>query len=193
MAKLPIHIWPDPVLSTRADEVKVFDDALRTMVGDMFETMADARGIGLAANQVGILQRVLIVDLDPENDAAGDPELAEQLKEWGYEKPMVLINAEITSSHGKITWEEGCLSVPGVTEKVDRAESVTVKACDEFGKPFTLEAHGLFAVCIQHELDHLNGRVFVEYLSKLKRDLIKRRMIKAKAEHTVNETQTVSI
>lgn len=188
MAARPIYIWPDPVLSTPATEIIDYNDDLRTLVNDMFETMYEERGIGLAANQVGVLQRVLVVDLDPDRDANENPEYADQLNEWGFTKPRVFINPEILTSEGKTTWEEGCLSVPGITDSVERADTIEVRAYNENGEPFTLSAHGLYAICIQHEIDHLNGRVFVEYLSKLKRDLIKRKMIKLKKEQSEGST-----
>ncbi len=179
-----IVVWPDPALAEVAKPVTTFDDALRTLVSDMFDTMYKARGIGLAATQIAVAQRVIVIDLDPRNDAEKDPEVHDELTSWGYTGPLAVINPEITSSDGDITWNEGCLSVPGITEDVKRREHVVVKAFDKDGKPYELDAHGLFAVCLQHEIDHLNGKMFVDYLSKLKRDVIKRKMVRLKSEET---------
>lgn len=171
-----IRIWPDPALKQKARPVEKFDAELLTLVDDMFETMYDSNGIGLAATQIAVPLQVLVIDLDPRGEAKKDEEVRQELSEWGYEKPTVFINAKIKSADGSIVWEEGCLSVPGITDEVRRKEHVIIEALDRHGKPFTVEAHGLFAVAVQHEMDHLNGKVFVEYLSKLKRDMIKRKM-----------------
>jgi peptide deformylase len=161
MAILDILNYPDPRLHTVAKPVKDVDASLRRLIDDMAETMYAAPGIGLAATQVNRHIQLLIIDTS---------ETKNQLQ--------VFINPKITSKDGEQQYEEGCLSVPGVYENVTRAEKVTVEALDENGKLFTLEAHGLLSVCIQHEIDHLLGKVFVEYLSPLKRSRIKNKMLK---------------
>lgn len=184
MAVRKINIWPDPVLATKARAVETVDGEIQQLVVDMFETMHKANGIGLAANQVGVPVRVLVCDLDPRGNAKDDPEVQAELDAWGYKGAMAFINPEIIEADGTIEWEEGCLSVPSITDLVKRKERVVVRALDASGQPFTLEAHGLYAVCLQHEIDHLNGKVFVEYLSRLKREVIKRKMERLKTEHT---------
>ncbi|MEO1511627.1 MAG: peptide deformylase [Planctomycetota bacterium] len=182
MAIRKISIWPDPVLKEVATPVERFDDALKTLVEDMFDTMYEAHGVGLAGNQVAVPKRVLVIDLDP--GGGDDPSWRESLTEWGFKAPTAFINPEIVKADGDIVWEEGCLSVPGVNESVKRKEHVVVRAQDVEGRSFDTEAWGLFAVALQHEMDHLDGKVFVEYLSKLKRDVIKRRMGRIKHQHT---------
>jgi peptide deformylase len=183
MAVLPILIWPDPGLAETAQPVTVFNDALRTHVHNLFETMYHAKGIGLASTQVGVAQQILVIDLDPHKESQKDPTFAEELKTWGFKEPVVVINPKVVSQEGSIVWEEGCLSVPGFTDDVTRSEHIVVEACTLEGKPFTLDAHGLFAVALQHEMDHLKGKVFVEYVSKLKRDMVRKKLIRLKAEH----------
>lgn len=161
MALLKILHFPDPRLRTKASEVTDFDQNLAVLVDDMFETMYDAPGIGLAATQVDVHERLLVLDV---SDNKSDP--------------LVLINPEIVSSDGEEEMDEGCLSVPGFYETVCRAESIKVKAQDVTGKHFELEADGLKAVCIQHEMDHLDGKLFVDYLSGLKRDRIRKKLEK---------------
>lgn len=171
-----VVIWPDPVLSAVAKPVEKVDDNVRALIRDMFDTMYFANGVGLAAPQVGVSQRILVIDLNPKGRAKGEE--LEDLKAQGFDGPRAFINAEIIKKDGELVWEEGCLSVPGINEEVTRAEHVVVRALDENGKVFEKEMAGLYAVAIQHELDHLNGKVFVEYLSRLKRDVIKKKMIK---------------
>lgn len=161
MALLPILRYPDPRLHTRASPVSSFDDALRQLVADMAETMYEAPGIGLAATQVNVHKRIVIIDVSEDKSDL-----------------RVFVNPEIISRSGEQSCEEGCLSVPGVYETVSRAEHVRVRALNERGEPFELEADGLLAVCIQHELDHLDGKVFIEYLSQLKLGRIKTRLAK---------------
>ena len=156
MALLPILRYPDPRLHTRAAPVLKVDDSIRKLVADMAETMYEAPGIGLAATQVDVHQRVVVIDVSEDNSAL-----------------LALINPEIISRSGEQVCEEGCLSVPGIYDKVTRAEQVRVRAQNQKGETFELDAEGLLAVCIQHELDHLDGKVFVEYLSKLKQTRIK--------------------
>ena len=163
MALLNILCYPDPRLHTVAKPVVQFDDALRTLVADMTETMYDAQGIGLAATQINVHQRVVVIDTSEERN-----------------QPLVLINPEITwASEERVKGEEGCLSVPGIYDGVERSVAVKLKAADEHGKVREIEAEGMLAVCMQHELDHLMGKVFVEYLSPLKRNRIKTKLLKA--------------
>ncbi len=166
MAVLPILRYPDPRLNKVAQRVNVVDDSIRQLVRDMAQTMYEAPGIGLAATQVDVHLRVIVIDI---TDAK--------------EELRVFINPEIvaTSRDSKV-YEEGCLSVPGVYDEVERPDRITVKALDENGQPFELDADGLLAVCIQHEMDHLEGKVFVQYLSRLKQGRIKTRMLKLDKE-----------
>ena len=166
MALLNILCYPDPRLHKVAKPVTEFDDKLRTLVADMLETMYKSEGVGLAATQVDVHQRLVVMDTSEERN-----------------QPTVLVNPEITwSSAERIKGEEGCLSVPGIYDGVERAVAVKVKAADEHGTVRELEAEGLMAVCVQHELDHLIGKVFVEYLSPLKRNRIKTKMLKVQRE-----------
>lgn len=161
MALLNILQYPDERLHKVARPVAEIDGRIKTLVADMFETMYEARGIGLAATQVDVHERVVVMDLT--EDRSG---------------PRVFINPVITHKDGETTYEEGCLSVPGIYDTVTRAEHVTVEALNENGEKFTLEADGLLAICIQHELDHLMGKVFVEHLSQLKQNRIKTKLKK---------------
>ena len=161
MATLEILRYPDPRLYTKAETVAEVDESVRALVRDMAETMYEAPGVGLAATQVNVHKRVVVIDRSETRD---------QL--------LVLINPEIIASEGEQYCEEGCLSVPGIYEAVERAERVTVRALGIDGEPFTLTADGLLAVCIQHELDHLEGKVFVDYLSRLKQQRIKAKLQK---------------
>lgn len=165
MALLNILKYPDERLHTVAKPVAEIDDRIKTLVADMFETMYASHGIGLAATQVDVHERVVVMDLTED-----------------HSEPRVFINPVITHKDGETTYEEGCLSVPGIYDTVTRAERVTVEAFNENGEKFTLEADGLLAICIQHELDHLMGRVFVEYLSTLKQNRIKTKL-KKRAKH----------
>ncbi len=161
MALLPILRYPDPRLHTRAVPVKVVDDRIRQLIADMAETMYEAPGIGLAATQVNVHERVIVIDVSEDKSEL-----------------MALINPEIIEKDGEQTYEEGCLSVPGIYESVTRAEHVRVRALDANGQPFEFEAEGLLSVCVQHEIDHLDGKVFVEYLSNLKLNRIKSKLAK---------------
>jgi len=161
MATLEILRYPDPRLYTKAETVAEVDESVRALVRDMAETMYEAPGVGLAATQVNVHKRVVVIDRSETRD---------QL--------LVLINPEIIAREGEQYCEEGCLSVPGIYEAVERAERVTVRALGIDGEPFTLTADGLLAVCIQHELDHLEGKVFVDYLSRLKQQRIKAKLQK---------------
>lgn len=161
MAKLEVLRFPDERLRTVAKPVTEINDETRQIVKDMLETMYDENGIGLAATQVDIHQRIVVIDVSEERN-----------------EPRVLINPEITKRDGSTISEEGCLSVPHSYAKVDRAETVTVKAQNEHGEEYELDAEGLLAVCIQHELDHLMGKLFIDYLSPLKRQRIRKKIEK---------------
>lgn len=161
MALLNILQYPDERLHTVALPVAEIDERIQTLVKDMFETMYESRGIGLAATQVDVHERVVVMDLTEDKS-----------------EPRVFINPVIIEKEGETTYEEGCLSVPGIYDTVTRAERVKVEALDEKGEKFTLEADGLLAICIQHELDHLMGKVFVEHLSQLKQNRIKTKLKK---------------
>ena len=180
MAVRKIRIWPDPALSEVAKPVETVDDEIRTLVDDMFETMYEANGVGLAATQIAVPHRVLVIDLDPSKDAAEHPEVQAELDAFLFKGAQEFINPEIVAREGSIVWDEGCLSVPGYTDKVKRAEKIEIEALDRNGEKFRLEAAGLYAVALQHEIDHLDGKVFVQYLSRLKRDSVKRKMNKMK-------------
>ena len=168
MAKLEILHYPDKRLRTVAEPVEVVDDSIRKLVDDMFETMYEAPGIGLAATQVDVHKRVIVMDLSPEKD-----------------EPRVFINPEIIETDGIEETEEGCLSVPDIYETVERAERIKVRALDRDGKTFETEADGLLAVCIQHEMDHLMGHLFVDYLSPLKQQRVRKKLQKARRHAAV--------
>ena len=166
MAILPILCYPDPRLHKLAQPVAAVDERIRALVHDMLATMYDANGIGLAATQVDVHERVVVMDISEERD-----------------QPLVVINPEIVwASEATAVGDEGCLSVPGIYDGVQRATAVHVRALDLDGQARTIEAEGLLAVCLQHEMDHLLGKVFVEYLSPLKRNRIKTKMIKLQRE-----------
>ena len=166
MAVLPILCYPDPRLHTVAKPVAAVDARIRALVDDMLETMYQANGIGLAATQVDVHERLVVIDTSEERGS-----------------PLVLINPEIIwASPEKQINDEGCLSVPGIYDGVERSSAVKVRALDREGRPREIEAEGLLAVCVQHEMDHLLGKVFVEYLSPLKRNRIKAKMLKARRE-----------
>lgn len=166
MARLPILRYPDPRLHKVARPVAEVDDRIRSLVDDMIETMYASEGVGLAATQVDVHERVIVMDTSEAHDT-----------------PVVLINPEITARSAEMAvHEEGCLSVPQIYDKVERHARVTVRALGRDGQPFELAAEGLTAVCVQHEMDHLMGKVFVEYLSLLKRDRIKTKMLKKTRE-----------
>lgn len=166
MALLPILCYPDPRLYKTAAPVAVVDERIRNLVRDMAETMYAAPGVGLAATQVDVHERVIVIDVSEDGNEL-----------------LVLINPEITwKSDETKRFEEGCLSVPDVYDEVERAAEVRVRALDENGTPFEFEADGLLAVCVQHEIDHLDGKVFVEYLSRLKQERIRTRLRKRERE-----------
>jgi peptide deformylase len=162
MARLPILRYPDPRLHTVARPVAAVDERIRTLASDMLETMYAESGVGLAATQVDVHERLIVMDTSDSRD-----------------RPLVLVNPEIVWASDEMALaEEGCLSVPQVYDKVERHARVKVQALDRDGQPFELDAEGLSAVCVQHEMDHLRGKVFVEYLSLLKRDRIRTKMLK---------------
>ena len=175
MATLKVVEWPAKVLETKSEEVVTFDDDLRQFVADMHETMDAAGGIGLAANQVGVAKRVLVIHIPWEGSRYSEQE--EQARPW-HDKRWTFINPKIVKKSGKIKWQEGCLSFPEIFEFVDRAAEVVVQAQDENGKVFEVEADDLFSVCLQHEIDHIDGVVFFNRMSRLKAGLIKTRMVK---------------
>lgn len=166
MAILEILEFPDPRLRTVAKPVETVDDALRKLIDDMIETMYEASGIGLAATQVDVHQRLLVIDVSEERD-----------------HPQVFINPRITPLTDNLApYEEGCLSVPGFYEKVERPARVRIQALDRDGEPLDIEAEGMLATCIQHEIDHLDGKLFVDYISRLKRDRIKKKLQKVQRQ-----------
>jgi peptide deformylase len=172
MALLPILEFPDPRLRTRAEPVEKVDADIRRLIDDMFETMYAAPGIGLAATQVNVHKRLLVIDI------------SESRKE-----PLALINPQIIARDGVEETEEGCLSVPGIYDKVTRAEKIRVRALDRDGKQIEFNADGLLAVCIQHEMDHLDGKLFVDYLSELKRTRIRKKLEKERREAPAARTR----
>lgn len=161
MSILTVLEFPDKRLRTKAKDVTVVDEAVKSLVNDMLDTMYDFRGVGLAATQIDVHQRVIVIDVSEEKN-----------------QPLCLINPEILEKQGSETSEEGCLSVPGFFEDVSRAESVKVRALDKNGVSFEFEADELLSICIQHEMDHLEGKLFVDYLSPLKRQRIKAKLDK---------------
>lgn len=166
MAILPILCYPDPRLHKVAKPVAQVDERIQTLVKDMLETMYDAQGIGLAATQIDVHERVIVIDVSEERN-----------------EPMALINPEILwASDETQLGEEGCLSVPGIYDGVERSIAVKVKALDESGNSREIDAEGMLAICVQHEMDHLLGKVFVEYLSPLKRNRIKTKLVKAQKQ-----------
>jgi peptide deformylase len=167
MTKLAILEYPDPRLRTQAEPVTAVDDAVRQLIDNLLDTMYAANGVGLAATQVDVHKRVIVLDVSQSRD-----------------QPLVLINPEILAAEGKAVNEEGCLSLPGIYDKLPRAANIRVRALGRDAKSFEMEADGLLAVCIQHEIDHLEGKVFVDYLSELKRQLIRRRLEKERKQRS---------
>lgn len=162
-----ILVWPHPTLKKKATAVEKVDDATRELIRDMFDSMYAADGVGLAAPQIGVLKNVIVLDTTPRQPES---------------KPYAMVNPVIVSLEGTTTYTEGCLSVPGEAEDVDRAAVVTVQYLDEQGKQQTLKAEGLLAIAIQHETDHLQGTMFVDHISSLKREVIRKRMKRLKAD-----------
>src|SRR5512147_1077792 len=173
MAHLPILRYPDPRLHTVAKPVVSVDDRIRRLVDDMLETMYAAPGVGLAATQVDVHKRVLVVDVSKDQN-----------------RPLAFINPEIVERAGSTEAEEGCLSVPGIFDTITtRAERIVVRALDAKGQPFEIEADGLLSICIQHEMDHLEGKLFVDYLSDLKRTRIRKKLEKDRRERATNASR----
>lgn len=180
MAKLDVRVWPDKVLETKSTPVEVFDDELKQFVADMHETMKESNGIGLAANQVGVAKRVLVINIphmDNRYEEGEEGEDAEPKEHW-HDKAWTFINPEIVKKQGKISYQEGCLSFPEIFDFVDRASEVWVKAKDENGEEFEVHATGLFSICLQHEIDHIDGIVFINRMSLLKNKMIRRKMMR---------------
>jgi peptide deformylase len=167
MTKLVILEYPDPRLRKKAAPVTVVDDALRQFVDNLLETMYAANGVGLAATQVDVHKRVIVLDVSENRD-----------------RPLVFINPELLSKEGEGPGEEGCLSLPGIYDKLSRATRIRVRALGRDGQSFEMDAEGLLGVCIQHEMDHLEGKLFVDYLSELKRTLIRRRLEKERKQRS---------
>ena len=167
MTKLAILEYPDPRLRKTAAPITAVDDALRQLADDMLETMYAAKGVGLAATQVDVHKRLIVLDVSEQRD-----------------QPLVLINPELLMLEGSGPGEEGCLSLPGIYDKLSRATHIRVRALDRDGQPFEMDADGLLAVCIQHEIDHLEGKLFVDYLSELKRQMIRRRLEKERKQRS---------
>lgn len=166
MAQLPILEFPDPRLRTQAvavEPAELADAGLQSLIDDMFETMYEAPGIGLAASQVDVHKRFMVVDVSDDRS-----------------QPLVFVNPRIVASSGEQVYQEGCLSVPGIFADVTRGEAITVEALDRHGQAFSMDADGLLAVCIQHEMDHLQGKLFVDYLSPLKREMVRKKLAKAR-------------
>ncbi len=166
MALLPILEFPDPRLRTKAapvEAVRLTDPSFQQLFDDMFETMYEAPGIGLAASQIDVHQRFMVIDVTDDKS-----------------RPLVFVNPQIITRQGEQVYQEGCLSVPGIYADVTRSDVITVEALDRHGQPFTLEADGVLAVCVQHEMDHLEGKLFVDYLSPLKREMVRKKLAKAR-------------
>ena len=170
MALLEILKYPHPVLIKKSVEVEEITEETRALVTDMVETMYDADGVGLAAPQIGILKRIIVLDCSARYDEDGN--------EKDERDPYAIINPVITRKEGKVIWEEGCLSIPNFSEEVERAAEVTVTGLDPEGEPIEIEADGLFSVCLQHEIDHLDGILFIDRISRLKAAMIKKKIKK---------------
>ncbi|NGY04754.1 peptide deformylase [Solimonas terrae] len=165
MSLLTILHHPDPRLRQKAPPVTVFDDALQTLIDDMFETMYDAPGVGLAATQVGVALRLAVMDCSEDK---------------ARPQPIVIINPQIVDPDERVEMEEGCLSVPGIADKVQRYSRLKLQALDRHGQPFEMDAEGLLAQAVQHEIDHLDGKLYIDYLSALKRERISKKLAKAR-------------
>ncbi len=177
MALLEILTFPDPRLAKKSTPVEQVDDEIKQLVDDMLETMYHAEGVGLAAPQIGVTKRIIVVD-------CGERE-SEEPHPLSPKDPHVIINPVVTTKDGKVVWEEGCLSVPGYTDEVERAKTVTVEGLNREGEAISIEADGLLAVCLQHEIDHLEGVLFVDRLSRLKQSVVKKKLKKRAREEAV--------
>jgi peptide deformylase len=176
MTKLAILEYPDPRLRKKAVAVTVVDDAVRQLANNMLETMFAAKGVGLAATQVDVHRRLIVLDVSEARD-----------------QPLVLINPELLKAEGSGPGEEGCLSLPGIYDKLSRATHIRVRALGLDGEPFEMDADGLLGVCIQHEMDHLEGKLFVDYLSELKRQLIRRRLEKERRQRSTGSDRRATL
>lgn len=184
MSVLEILKYPDPLLKKKALPVGIIDEGIEGLINSMVETMYAAKGIGLAANQVGVDKRVIVLDI-PEEEGSGGKRSSivcgqshNRINQGSGKNLIVLINPEIVASEGKTTYEEGCLSLPGFTAEVKRFLKVRVRGLDRWGKDVEIEGEGLLAIALQHEIDHLEGILFIDRLSRLKRDIIKRKIAK---------------
>ena len=194
MTVLDVVVWPAKVLETKASEVTVFDDSFRKFVADMHETMKASGGIGLAANQVGDLRRVLTIEIGFGGNRYEDEDVEEETKEWWHDKKFTFVNPVITKKAGKLKYQEGCLSFPEIYDFVDRSSEVWVTAKDEFGKEFEVHATGLMSVCLQHEIDHIDGVVFINRMSRLKNNMIRKKIMRrGQLTDAETETETVKI
>lgn len=184
MAILEILTFPNPKLALKATPVETVDASITELIDDMFATMYEAEGVGLAAPQVGVSKRIIVVDCGVRPSPEPDEEGAEEIEEapLGPVEPYAIVNPVVVSGEGKIIWEEGCLSVPGYTDEVERSAKVRVEGLDKHGAPIGIEAEGLLAVCLQHEIDHLEGVLFVDRLSRLKSSMVKKKLKKRAAE-----------
>jgi peptide deformylase len=176
MAIREILIWPDPELLKVSQRIEAIDDEVKKLAADMLETMYDAEGVGLAAPQVGVHKRLVVIDIHSQDREEHEAEVP------SGRDPLVLVNPEFVLKEGELSWEEGCLSVPGETGVVTRCAHVKVRYQDLDGNTHELEAEGLKAVALQHECDHLDGKLFVDYVSRLKRNVIRRKMERLRAE-----------
>jgi len=188
MTVMKVVEWPAKVLETKSVDVTEFNDELRQYVRDMNETMDEANGIGLASNQVGVAKRVIVIHIPHQESRYKDQE-EEKLEPW-HNKRWVFINPVITKKAGIIRWQEGCLSFPEIYEFVDRAAEVWVTAKDENGQEFEVHANGLFAVCIQHEIDHIDGIVFINRMGKLKSSIVRKKIAKRKRLEAAESVET---
>lgn len=171
---LEILKYPDPRLAEKSTPVDVVDDEIRTLIENMFETMYTAEGVGLAAPQVGVTKRIIVVDCGVREEGEESP--------LPPKEPVAVVNPVVAAGQGSIVWEEGCLSVPGYVDEVERKAKVTVTGLDKNGEPLSIEAEGLLAVCLQHEIDHLEGVLFVDRLSRLKQSMVKKKLKKRAEE-----------
>lgn len=183
---LKVVEWPAKVLETKSEEVKDFGPDFQKFVKDMHETMDAASGIGLAANQVDVAKRVIVIYIPWQNAREGEEE--EQREDW-HDKRFTFVNPKIVKRQGKIKWQEGCLSFPEIYEFVDRAEEVWVEAQDEKGKTFEVHANGLFSVCLQHEIDHIEGIVFINRMSRLKAGLVRQKVARRGKQPLASEVE----